>query len=50
MVQDLSVVKISMVHMGMLRWMNRDRIRNEVIRTKVGMTILEEKIRESRLI
>ncbi|XP_070008469.1 uncharacterized protein [Nicotiana sylvestris] len=39
--------------MRMLRWMyeytRRDKIRNEVIRDKVGVASLEDKMRESRL-
>ena len=39
--------------MRMIRWMCRftrlDRIRNEVIREKVGIDPIEEKLRETRL-
>ena len=39
--------------MRMLRWMcgntQRDMVRNENIRTKIGVTSIEEKMRENRL-
>ena len=39
--------------MHMLRWMSghtrKDRIRNEVIRSKVGVVPIEDKVREGRL-
>ncbi|KAH0461941.1 hypothetical protein IEQ34_009516 [Dendrobium chrysotoxum] len=45
--------KLSVAEMRMLRWMSgftlRDRIRNEHIREKVGVALVEDKIRESRL-
>jgi len=38
--------------MRILRWMcgnTRDKIRNENIRTKIGVASIEEKMRENRL-
>ena len=45
--------KTSVAEMRMLRWMcghtRKDRIRNEIIRNKVGVVPIEEKIRETKL-
>jgi len=45
--------KMSVAEMRMLRWMcgktRKDRIRNEIIREKVGATKIEDKMRENRL-
>ena len=45
--------KMSVEEMRMLRWMcghtRKDRVRNEIIRTKVGVTCIENKMRENRL-
>ena len=39
--------------MHMLRWMRgdtrRDKVRNEDIRTKIGVAFIEERMRENRL-
>ncbi|XP_070050346.1 uncharacterized protein [Nicotiana tomentosiformis] len=47
------VHKMKVTYMGMLRWMCRhtrlDKIRNEVIRDKVGVAPIEDKMREARL-
>ena len=47
------ISKISVIEMRMLRWMSgharMDRIRNEVIRSKVGVAPIEDKMREDRL-
>jgi len=44
--------KMSTVEMRMLRWMcsntKRDKMRNEDILTKIGVTPIEEKMRENR--
>ncbi|XP_019235312.1 PREDICTED: uncharacterized protein LOC109215660 [Nicotiana attenuata] len=52
-VNNSHVQQMNVAEMRMLRWMyghNRlDRIRNEVIRDKVGVVPLEEKMREARL-
>ena len=45
--------KMSVAEMCMLRWMcgntQRDKVRNEDIRTKIGVASIEEKMRENRL-
>ena len=45
--------KMSIADMRMLRWMcgntRRDKVRNEDIRTKIGVASIEEKMRENRL-
>ena len=45
--------KMSVVEMCMLRWMcgntRRDKVRNEDIRTKIGVASIEEKMRENYL-
>ncbi|XP_070034531.1 uncharacterized protein [Nicotiana tomentosiformis] len=47
------ILKIKVIEIRMLRWMCRhtmlDRIRNEVIRDKVGVAPIEDKMREARL-
>ena len=45
--------KMSVADMRMLRWIcgntRRDNVRNEDIRTKIGVTPIEKKMRENRL-
>jgi len=45
--------RMSVAEMHMLRWMcgntRRDKVRNKDIRTKIGVTSVEEKIKENRL-
>ena len=45
--------KMSVAEMRMLRWIcgnsRRDKVRNEDIRTKIGLTSIEEKMRENHL-
>jgi len=45
--------KMSIAEMCMLHWTcgntRRDKVRNENIRTKIGIASIEEKIRENRL-
>ena len=45
--------KMSVAKMRMSRWMcgntRRDKVRNEDIRTKIGVASIEEKMRENRL-
>ncbi|KAL6503731.1 hypothetical protein OROGR_025654 [Orobanche gracilis] len=52
-VKQWHVHKMSVAEMRMLRWMcghtRKDRARNEIIRTKVGVTCIEKKMRENRL-
>ncbi|XP_070055544.1 uncharacterized protein [Nicotiana tomentosiformis] len=52
-VKKSHVQKMKVAEMRMLRWMcghtRKDRIRNEVIRDKVGVAFVEDKLRESRL-
>ena len=47
------VQKMSVVEMCMLRWRcgntRRDKVRNEDIRTKIGVASIEEKMRENHL-
>nr|XP_009766169.1 PREDICTED: uncharacterized protein LOC104217581 [Nicotiana sylvestris] len=52
-VKNSHVQRIKVAEMRMLRWMwghtRRDKIRNEVIRDKVGVAPVEDKMRELRL-
>ncbi|XP_070036548.1 uncharacterized protein [Nicotiana tomentosiformis] len=52
-VKKSHVQKMKVAEMRMLRWMcghtRKDRIRNEIIRDKVGVAYVEDKLRESRL-
>ncbi|XP_070042863.1 uncharacterized protein [Nicotiana tomentosiformis] len=52
-VKNTHIQKIKVAEMRMLRWMcghtRLDRIRNEVIRDKVGVASVEENMREARL-
>ena len=45
--------KMSIAEIRMLRWMcgntRRDKMRNEDIRTKIGVAYIKEKMRENRL-
>ena len=49
--RDIS--KMSVAEIRMLRWMSghtrMNRIRNEVIRSKVGVALIEDKVRQGRL-
>ncbi|XP_065881565.1 uncharacterized protein [Euphorbia lathyris] len=52
-VKHCHIHKMSVAEMRMLRWMcghtRKDRVSNEIIRTKVGVTSIENKMRENRL-
>ena len=52
-IQKTQVQRLMIVEMRMIRWMHgftrRDRIRNVVIRKRVGVAPLKEKLRETRL-
>jgi len=52
-VKKTQVQRLMVVEMRMIRWMcgftRLDRIRNEVIREKVGVASVEEKLNEIRL-
>ncbi|KAF3645205.1 putative pre-mRNA-processing factor 6-like [Capsicum annuum] len=52
-VKSSHIQKLKVAEMRMLRWMCRftraDRVRNEIIREKVGVVSVEDKIREVRL-
>ncbi|OIT40319.1 exocyst complex component sec6 [Nicotiana attenuata] len=52
-VKNSHVQRMKVAEMRMLRWMcgltRLDKIRNEVIREKVGVALVEEKMREARL-
>nr|XP_009783418.1 PREDICTED: uncharacterized protein LOC104232023 [Nicotiana sylvestris] len=52
-VKKSHVQKMKVAKIGMLRWMygytKRDKIRNKVIRDKVGMALVEDKMRELKL-
>ncbi|XP_070056715.1 uncharacterized protein [Nicotiana tomentosiformis] len=52
-VKKSHIQKINVAEMRMLRWMcehtRKDGIRNKVIRDKVGVASVEDKLRESRL-
>ena len=47
------VQKMSVIELRMLHWMcgntQRDKVRNEDIRTKIGVASIEEKMRKNRL-
>ena len=49
----MSVVEMSVAEMRMLHWMcgntKRDKMRNEDIRTKIGVAFIEAKMRENCL-
>jgi len=51
--KEISAQKISVAEMCMLHWMcgnlRRDMVRNEDIRTKIGVSSIEEKMRENHL-
>ncbi|KAF3657099.1 putative BEL1-like homeodomain protein 6-like [Capsicum annuum] len=53
LVNNFHVQKLKVAEMRMLQWMcgltRRDSVRNEVIREKVGVTSVEDKMREVRL-
>ena len=52
-VKNFHIQKMKVAKMRMLRWMcgltRGDKVRNEVIREKVGVTSVEDKMREGRL-
>ena len=51
--KETSCPEDELAEMRMLRWMcgntRRDKVRNEDIRTKIGIASIEEKMRENRL-
>ena len=53
-VKKKHIHKISVAEMRMLRWISgstkKDVIQNEEIRLKIGVTLIDEKTRENRLI
>ncbi|KAM3301760.1 hypothetical protein P3S67_016262 [Capsicum chacoense] len=52
-VKNFHIQKLKVTEMRMLRWMcgltRGDRVRNETIREKVGVALVEDKIQEVRL-
>ncbi|KAF3626844.1 Ubiquitin carboxyl-terminal hydrolase 7 [Capsicum annuum] len=53
LVKNSHIQKVKVTEMQMLRWMcghtRKDRVRNEIIREKVGVASVEDKLREVRL-
>ena len=53
MAQNVGQSNTSVAEMRMLRWMcghtREDKIRNEVIRNKLGVVPIEEKMKETKL-
>ncbi|PHT83287.1 hypothetical protein T459_11730 [Capsicum annuum] len=53
LVKNSHIQKLKVAEMRMLRWMcehtGKDRVRNEIIREKVGVALVEDKMREVRL-